>query len=80
MDKSKYCVSVITISPRTTLEDLLNFNKKQLQAFLKTNKSKISGNKLTLAQRVHDLIQRQGLDLVSILHMIFIGYFCNVLH
>ena len=75
MDKNKYCVSAITISPRTTLEGLLNLNKKQLQVFLKTNKSKISGNKLTLAQRAYDVIviQRQGLglDLVCFVHLIF---------
>ena len=66
MDKKEYCVSDISISPRTTLEDILNFNKKQIQAFLKANKVKISGNKLTLAQRAHDLVQRQGFDLVCI--------------
>jgi len=66
MDENEYCVSDKSISPRTTLEDLLNFNKTQIQSFLKANKVKISGNKLTLGQRAHDLVQRQGFNLVCI--------------
>lgn len=47
----------IPVSARTTVEDVLNFTKTEIQTFLRLNRVKISGNKLTLAQRVVDSIR-----------------------
>lgn len=46
----------LTVSPKITVEDVLNFTKTEIQNFLRLNYLKISGRKLTLAQRVVDSI------------------------
>ncbi|XP_053400508.1 uncharacterized protein LOC128557295 [Mercenaria mercenaria] len=48
----------LPISPQTTVEDIINFSKSEIQSFLRANHLKISGNKLTLAQRIVDTIQK----------------------
>lgn len=47
----------LPLSPKTTVEDVLNFTKTDIQNYLRLNHLKISGSKLTLAQRVVDSIQ-----------------------
>lgn len=47
----------LPLSPKTTVEDVLNFTKTEIQNYLRLNHLKISGSKLTLAQRVVDSIQ-----------------------
>lgn len=46
----------LPLSPKTTV-DVLNFTKTEIQNYLRLNHLKISGSKLTLAQRVVDSIQ-----------------------
>ncbi|XP_053382010.1 uncharacterized protein LOC128549398 [Mercenaria mercenaria] len=48
----------LPISPQTTVEDIINFSKPEIQSFLRANHLKISGNKLTLAQRIVDTIHK----------------------
>lgn len=48
----------LPLSPKTTV-DVLNFTKTEIQNYLRLNHLKISGSKLTLAQRVVDSIQLQ---------------------
>lgn len=50
------CTS-LPISARTTIEDIINHSKSEIQNFLRQNNLKVSGSKLTLAQRVVDTIQ-----------------------
>lgn len=50
----------LPLSPKTTVEDVLNFTKTEIQNFLRLNRFKISGSKLTLAQRVADSICDQN--------------------
>ncbi|XP_061191601.1 uncharacterized protein LOC133199778 [Saccostrea echinata] len=42
----------LPLSFNTTVEDVLNYQKSQIQTFLRVNHIKVSGNKLELAQRV----------------------------
>lgn len=49
----------LPLSPKTTVEDVFNFTKTEIQNYLRLNHLKISGSKLTLAQRVVDSIQSQ---------------------
>lgn len=42
----------LPISPETTVEDILNSTKTEIQTFLRLNNLRTGGNKLTLAQRV----------------------------
>ncbi|XP_061186982.1 uncharacterized protein LOC133195130 [Saccostrea echinata] len=42
----------LPLSFNTTVEDILNYQKSQIQTFLRVNHIKVSGNKLELAQRV----------------------------
>lgn len=46
----------LPLSPKTTVEDVLNFTKTEIQNYLRLNYLKISGSKLTLAKRVVDSI------------------------
>lgn len=57
MDSLITDATTLIISPNTTVEDVLNFTKTEIQNFLRLNNIKISGNKLHLAQRVVDTIQ-----------------------
>ena len=49
--------SFLPTTPQTTVEDILNYRKSEIQTFLKQKRLRINGNKLQLAQRVVDFIQ-----------------------
>ena len=52
--------SLLPTTPQTTVEDLLNYRKSEIQTFLKQKRLRINGNKLELAQRVVALLQSQS--------------------
>lgn len=64
MDSIITSANLIPINNKTTVEDVLNYSKVEIQAFLRANNVKISGSKLTLAQRVVDTIGSRC-DIVS---------------
>ncbi|KAH3845296.1 hypothetical protein DPMN_087574 [Dreissena polymorpha] len=64
MDSIITSANLIPINNKTTVEDVLNYSKVDIQTFLRANNVKISGSKLTLAQRVIDTIGSRC-DIVS---------------
>ena len=56
----------LPISTRTTVEDLINHSKSEIQTFLRQNNLKVSGFKVTLAQRVVDTIQTRTVSNTSL--------------
>ncbi|KAH3784739.1 hypothetical protein DPMN_162706 [Dreissena polymorpha] len=64
MDSIITSANLIPINNKITVEDVLNYSKVEIQAFLRANNVKISGSKLTLAQRVVDTIGSRC-DIVS---------------
>ena len=49
--------SFLPTTLQTTVEDILNYRKSEIQRFLKQKRLRINRNKLQLAQRVVDFIQ-----------------------
>ena len=49
----------MNLSSKSTYEDILNFKRDEIKAYLKSVNEKVSGSKDELARRAHDYNQKQ---------------------